>query len=537
MATDDETQSRKQDSKRAGGHETVGAQQIDEIDTDQDWSALGKTGYAPMGEGAIGLLTDLYELTMAEGFWKTGRAGMEACFTSFFRENPFGGGYTLVCGTAQIAEMIERFRFSAEDIAYLRTLTAPGGGALFSGEFLDWLADWKPTMDIDAIREGELAFPREPMVRVTGPIIDCLLIEAPLLNLVNFQSLVATKTARVCLAANGRGVAEFGLRRAQGPDGGMSVARASYVGGCASTSNVLAGRHFNIPVSGTHAHSWVMAFPDELSAFRAYAEVSPNNCTLLVDTYNVVEGVRNAITVGKEMEARGQRLAGIRIDSGDLAALSRKARSMLDEAGLSYVKIVLSNDLDENLIESLISQGAQVDAFGVGTKLATCDPQPYLAGVYKMCAKRMPGQAWQPIMKMSEQVYKRTIPGVQDVRRFRDQQGSPVADMICESDFPLDAPARIVDPLDSMLTFDLPSGGGGSLLCPVVSKGRGVAGFFDGIEGSRARAKASLGSLDCSYRRLLNPNVYPVGIEQSLSELRQAMISKMRGASSTPTWR
>ncbi|MEE8716116.1 MAG: nicotinate phosphoribosyltransferase [Coriobacteriales bacterium] len=500
-------------------------------------TALGTTGYDPTGDEPMGLLTDLYEITMAEGFWRTGRLDTQACFTSFFRENPFGGGYTLVCGTAQVAEMVERFRYSREDVEYLRTLSAPGGGPLFSGEFLDWLVDWRPTMDIDAIQEGELAFPREPLVRVTGPIIDCVLIEAPLLNLVNFQSLVATKTARVCLAAGGRGVAEFGLRRAQGVDGGMSVARASYVGGCSSTSNVLAGRHYGIPVSGTHAHSWVMAFPDELSAFRAYAEVSPNNCTLLVDTYDAIEGVRNAITVGKEMEARGQRLAGIRIDSGDLASLSRRARAMLDEAGLNYVKIVLSNDLDENLIESLIGQGAQVDAFGVGTKLATCAPQPYLAGVYKMCAKRLPGQDWQPIMKMSEQVYKRTIPGVQDVRRFYDGQGSPVADMICSQDFPSDVAARIVDPLDSMLTFDLPAAGGRSLLRPLVRHGHGVEGFFDGVEGSRQRARASLGSLDCAYRRLLNPNVYPVGIEQSLSELRQRMISEVRGSAATPTWR
>ncbi len=495
------------------------------------------TGYEPNGEKTVGLLTDLYELTMAEGYWRGGLRDMETCFVSFFRENPFDGGFALVCGTGQIAELIEKFRYTAEDIAYLRGLTAPGGGPLLSGEFLDWLADWRPRLAIDAIREGDLAFPREPVVRVMGPVIDCQLIEAPLLNLVNFQTLVATKTARVCIAADGRGVAEFGLRRAQGADGSLSVARASYVGGCSSTSNVLAGERFGIPVSGTHAHAWVMAFPDELAAFRAYAEVSPRNCTLLVDTYDVIQGVRNAITVGKEMEGRGERLAGIRIDSGDLASLSRTARSMLDDAGLSYVKIVLSNDLDENLIESLLAQGAQVDAFGVGTKLATCAPQPFLSGVYKMSAKRMPGQQWQPVMKVSEQVYKRTIPGVQDLRRYRDASGRPIADMICERDFPTDVPARMIDPLDVMLTRDLPATGGERVLAPVVRDGAAVEGAWDGIEASRARARESLASLDPACRRFLNPPVYPVGIEQSLSDLRQAMIARVRGASRTPSWR
>lgn len=497
------------------------------------------THYDPNCGKPMGLLTDLYELTMAQGFWHTGLSSMQTSFTSFFRENPFEGGYTLVCGTGHIGELIGRFHYSEDDIAYLRDLKAPGGGAVFSPGFLDWLAQWRPRVDIDAMPEGELAFPREPVLRVTGPVIDCQIIESALLNIVNFQSLVATKTARICLAAEGRGVAEYGLRRAQGVDGAMSVARASYVGGCSSTSNVLAGSRFGIPVSGTHAHAWVMAFPDELAAFRAFAEVSPNNCTLLVDTYNVVDGVRNAITVGKEMEARGQRLQGIRIDSGDLAALSQMARQMLDAAGLDYVGIILSNDLDESLIESLIRQGAQAQAFGVGTKLATCSPKPYLSGVYKMSAKRPDEDTpWQPVMKMSEQVYKRTIPGLQEAWRFSTSDGTPVADMICQEGFTQLGPVRIVDPLDPLLTFDVPQDlECRPLLKPLVRQGSCVDSGAGGLEAARARAMQSLDRLGSAYRRLMNPNVYPVGLESSLSALQQQMVADMRTGAATTTWR
>ena len=457
-------------------------------------SAMRASSFEPDGQEKIGLLTDLYELTMAEGYWRSGLAEMEACFTAFFRENPYGGGFTLVCGTSQLASLVENFHYSQADIAYLRNLQAPAGGPLFSAEFLEWLADWRPRVTIDALRDGDLAFPREPVVRVCGPIIDCQLLESPLLNLVNFETLVATKAARVCLSAQGRPVAEFGLRRAQGPDGALSASRAAYVGGCASTSNLLAAKRYGIPASGTHAHAWVMAFPDELSAFRAYAQVSPNNCTLLVDTYDVMGGVDNAIIVGKEMEQRGQRLAAIRIDSGDLCALSQRARAKLDEAGLPYVKIIVSNDLDEHLIESLFLQGARVDGFGVGTKLVTCFDQPALSGVYKLSAKRMPGQEWTPVLKVSEQVYKRTIPGVQDVRRFFDETGTPVADMICSQDFPHDAQATIVDVNDPLLTRSIEGLRCQDMLCPVTVGGLRAAEPED-LACARARAAANIATL------------------------------------------
>ena len=263
------------------------------------------------------LLTDLYQLTMAQGYWETGQGDTQACFHMYFRDYPFKGGYAIACGMAQLADLVDEFSFSDEDVAYLGSLDAPGGGKLFKPEFLDYLRTFELRVDIDAVLEGTVVFPHEPLVRVTGPIMDCQLIETALLNCVNFETLIATKAARVCLAAQAP-VAEFGLRRAQGAGGGLWASRAAVVGGCASTSNVLAGKLFDIPVSGTHAHSWVMSFPDELTAFRAYAEAFPKNCVLLVDTYDVEQGIKNAITVGLEMRERGERLSGIRIDSGDL---------------------------------------------------------------------------------------------------------------------------------------------------------------------------------------------------------------------------
>jgi nicotinate phosphoribosyltransferase len=504
---------------------------------DRACSAAERTAsFEPDGERELGLLTDLYEISMAEGYWKSGLANMEACFCAFFRENPYGGGFTLVCGTGQLASLVEKFRYGPEAIAYLRGLSAPGGGPMFSGAFLDWLADWRPRLTIDALREGDLAFPREPVVRVTGPVIDCQLIESALLNVVNFETLVATKAARVCLAAAGRPVAEFGLRRAQGPDGALSAARAAYVGGCASTSNVLAAERYDIPVSGTHAHSWIMAFPDELTAFRAYAAAAPKNCTLLVDTYDVVHGVENAIVVAKEMEAAGERLAGVRIDSGDLCALSQRARAMLDAAGLAYVKVIVSNDLDEHLIESLLSQGARIDGFGVGTKLVTCFDQPALSGVYKMSAKRMPGQEWTPVLKVSEQVYKRTIPGFQDLRRYVDEHGAPVADMICDASFPDDAVPTIVDVNDPLLTSVVEGYRFERMLHPVTVCGVRAAAP-EPLSAARDRARENLAHLAPACRRFLNPQVYMVGIEQGLSELRQSMVARARSAQLDRTWR
>ena len=480
------------------------------------------------------LNTDLYELTMAQGFWESGLAGTEACFNAFFRESPFGGGYAVACGMGQIAELVENFVFTDEDIEFLAGVRAPGGGPMFKRGFLEYLRDHHLDLTIEAVPEGELVFPREPMVRVMGPIIDCQLVETALLNLVNFQTLVATKCARVVRAAEGHPVSDFGLRRAQGPDGGLAVARASYIAGAASTSNVLAGKIYGIPVFGTHAHSWVMAFPSEIEAFRAFAKSSPKNCVLLLDTYDVRQGIRNAITVAKEMEEAGERLAAIRIDSGDLAKLSKETRAAFDEAGLPYVKISVSNDLDEYTIQSLFAQGAPIDSFGVGTKLATCDPQPSLGGVYKLSAVRSGAdEPWTPVIKLSEQAYKRTIPGVQRVLRYYDDADCPTGDMICLEGAPVEDSAHMLDILDTYASYDL-AGTPRDLLEKIVDHGSRTR-EPDGIEVARDRCRNALMHLDPAVARFLNPQAYPVGLELGLARLRHDLAHEERAGSGRPT--
>src|SRR3954470_14085901 len=303
--------------------------------------------------GSLALLTDLYQLTMACGYWKAGHSEREAVFHLTYRRPPFGGGYAIAAGIAPALEYLKRFHFTADDLAYLATLRDSEDKPLFPPAFLTYLGDLKFTCSVDAIPEGSLVFPHEPIVRVRGPILQAQLVETPLLTLVNFQSLIATKASRIVQAARGQNVLEFGLRRAQGIDGGIGASRAAYIGGVSATSNVLAGKLLGIPVRGTHAHSWVMFHGDEISAFRAYADALPGNCTFLVDTYDTLDGVRNAITVGTELRARGHELAGIRLDSGDLAHLSIEARRLLDAAGFGKAAIVASNDLDEHLIGSL----------------------------------------------------------------------------------------------------------------------------------------------------------------------------------------
>ncbi|MEE1274985.1 MAG: nicotinate phosphoribosyltransferase [Olegusella sp.] len=480
----------------------------------------------------VALNTDLYELTMAQGFWESGLNQGEACFNAFFRENPFDGGYAVSCGQGQIADLVENFRFDDDALAYLSEVPAPGGGKLFKKGFIDYLRDFRMHVSVWAPREGDIVFPREPMVRVQGPVVDCQLLETALLNLVNFQTLVATKTARVVTAAQGHAVSDFGLRRAQGPDGGLAVARASYIGGAASTSNVLAGKIYGIPVFGTHAHSWVMAFPTELDAFRAFAKSFPKNCVLLLDTYDVHQGIQNAITVAKEMEEAGERLAAIRIDSGDLAKLTKETREAFDAAGLPYVKISASNDLDEYTIQSLFAQGAPIDSFGVGTKLATCDPQPSLGGVYKLSAVRQtPDDPWSPVIKLSEQAYKRTIPGIQHVRRFLDEAGRPVGDQIVDDSVATADGATIaVDVLDSLTTYDFAGLDSYELLEQIVDNGVRTK-EPDSIQVAKERCRDSLMRLDPAMKRFLNPQIYPMGMEPGLAKLRHDLTRKERKAS------
>lgn len=475
------------------------------------------------------LLTDLYQLTMAQGYWENGKDD-EACFHMYFRDYPFEGGYAVACGMSQLADLVDGFRFTEDDRAYLASLPAPGGGLLFKREFLDSLADFSLTVDIDAVAEGTVVFPHEPLVRVTGPIMQCQLIETALLNCVNFQTLIATKAARVCFAAQ-TPVAEFGLRRAQGAGGGLWASRAAVVGGCASTSNVLAGKLFGVPVSGTHAHSWVMSFPDELSSFRAYAAAFPKNCVLLVDTYDVKQGIENAITVGLEMRERGERLAGIRIDSGDLAWLTKMARARLDEAGLSDCGIVLSNDLDERTIQSIRDEGAQVTSWGVGTKLACAYDQPTLGGVYKLSATRAVGASeWKDRLKISESAAKLTVPGVLDVRRYFHDDGRVAGDMVFDVNRGIQPREVIVDPGDDLRQKQLRGKRSETLLRPLARSGKTVLSdeHRDAL-AAQARAREGLATLDESQKRMLNPHTYPVGLEYGLFERRRDLVVQLRG--------
>ena len=475
-----------------------------------------------------GLFTDLYQLTMAQGYFKAGVTETEACFHLSFRDNPFGSGYSLGCGLEQALDYVEALSFSAGDVAYLATLTGNDGGPLFDTEFLTYLESFRFDGDVDAIPEGTVVFPHEPLLRVTAPIAACQIAETALLNIINFQTLVATKAARVCQAAGGDPVVEFGLRRAQGPDGGLSAARAAFVGGCAGTSNVLAGSVFGIPVSGTHAHSWVMLFASEAEAFRAYADALPNNATFLVDTYDTLAGVRRAAGEGRRLRERGYEIIGVRIDSGDLAWLSRQARTILDEAGFPEARIVASNELDEHLIASLKDQGAAIDFWGVGTKLVTAYDQPALGGVYKLSAIRTPGGEWEPRIKVSEQTGKVTTPGVLGVRRYFDEAGALAGDMIYDVNRPPGDEPQMIDPADPIRRKRFaPGQRAEELLVPVVRAGERV---YESpvLPAIAERAQAQLSALDPSVKRFLNPHSYPVGLERSVHTHRIRMIVQAR---------
>jgi nicotinate phosphoribosyltransferase len=364
------------------------------------------------------LLTDFYQLTMAYGYWRLGMAERESVFHLFFRRLPFSANYVIHCGLEAVIDYLRHWQFSAEELAYLEKLPDAKGQRLFSTEFLDYLSRLRFTGDLYAIPEGQLVFPNEPMLRVQAPILQAQLIETALVNLTSFASLIATKASRVCAAAQNDSVLEFGLRRAQGPDGGLTASRAAYVGGCQSVSNTLAAMLYQIPPVGTMAHSWVMAFADEITAFEKFSQVFAGNTVLLVDTYDSVAGVHHAIEIGKQLRANGNELLGIRLDSGDLNDLSRKARELLDRADFREVKIVASGDLDEERIAHLKAQGAPIDIWGVGTRLTTGWSQPALDAAYKLAAIRDEQGHWQYKIKRSNDPSKTTSPGIQQVRRF-----------------------------------------------------------------------------------------------------------------------
>jgi nicotinate phosphoribosyltransferase len=480
---------------------------------------------------SLALLTDLYQLTMAYGYWKLGVGAREAVFHLSFRKHPFNSGFTIACGLHAVIDYLRSLRFDDSDVQYLASLTGNNGRPLFEAGFLDHLRQMRFECDVDAVPEGTVVFPHEPLVRVRGPILQAQIIETPLLTLTNFQTLIATKSARICLAARGEPVLEFGLRRAQGIDGGVSASRSAYVGGAAATSNLLAGKLYGIPVRGTHAHSWVMSFDNELDAFEGYADVLPNNCVFLVDTYDTLQGVRHAVEVGRKLRAQGHEMIGIRLDSGDLAWLSIEARRILDAGGFPDARILASNDLDEHIINSLKEQGARIGVWGVGTKLATAYDQPALGGVYKLSALRDQGGRWQYKLKLSEQAAKISNPGVLQVRRFRSPAaaGEFIADAIYDEELGLTPPPTIVDPLDPTRRRAIGADAAHEDLLVPVFRGGKLVYDIPTLDAVRARARQQLAGFHAGIKRFVNPHQYPVGLERRLHELKTDLILKARG--------
>ena len=472
------------------------------------------------------LLTDLYELTMMQGYFKEKNANETVIFDMFYRNNPHGNGFAICAGLAQVIEYIENLRFSPEDIEYLRSLS------LFDEDFLEYLKDFSFTGDIYAIPEGTVVFPREPLVKVIAPIMQAQLIETALLNLINHQSLMATKAGRIVQAARGDGVMEFGLRRAQGPDAGTYGARAAMIAGCIGTSNVLCGKLFDVPVKGTHAHSWIMSFPDELTAFRTYAKLYPSACILLVDTYDTLNsGIPNAIKVFTEMKEAGIPLTfyGIRLDSGDLAYLSKKAKKMLDAAGFTDAVISASNDLDEYLIDSLKMQGAAINSWGVGTNLITSKDCPSFGGVYKLAAimDKAAGQ-FIPKIKLSENAEKITNPGNKTIQRIYDKEtGKIIADLICLVDEKYDTNNSLLlfDPIETWKKTLLAPGTYTlrELLVPVFKEGKCVY-QSPKVMDIREYCKKELDTLWDESRRLMNPHTVHVDLSNELWHMKNQLL-------------
>lgn len=467
------------------------------------------------------LLTDLYELTMLAGYLEEGMNDIPAVFDLFFRHNPFNGGYAVFAGLDTALSYLENLQFTDEDLSYLKGL------GLFKGRFLDFLHDFHFHGNVTAPPEGTAVFPNEPLLTVEGSLAEAQFVETALLNIINFQTLVATKAARINHAAAGGTVIEFGLRRAQGPDGGISEARAAYVGGIRSTSNVQAGKVFAIPVRGTHAHSWIMAFPDELAAFRTYARVFPDNCILLVDTYDTLKsGIPNAITVGRELAAKGKSLLGVRLDSGDLSYLSRESRRMLDEAGLTGVKIVASNELDEYVISSICEDGGKVDIYGVGTRLATCAGEGggALGGVYKLV--KADGQ---PKLKVTSDIAKATLPDHKRLLRAVNPDGYFIQDIICLADEEVRPGDTVFDPANPLQHVELPRDAVlRDIRLVMMENGRRTAERRETLDEMADRTALQLNKLPQGCLRFINPHRYKVSISQRLRDLRQLLSEEVR---------
>lgn len=474
---------------------------------------------------SLTLLTDLYQLTMVYGFWKAGIAERQAVFHLNFRRWPFKGGFAIAAGLETAIRFIEAMRFTASDLRYLGSLNDSEKQPLFEPAFLEFLSRFSFSCELDALEEGTLVFPEEPLLRVKGPLWQAQLMESPLLNLINFQTLIATKAARICLAAESDSVIEFGMRRAQGIDGAISASRAAYIGGCVATSDVIAGKLFSIPVRGTHAHSWVMAFEEEREAFERFADVMPNNCILLIDTYNSIEGVKKAIAVAESLKQRGYQMIGVRLDSGDLARLSIEIRRMLDAAGFPEMQIMASNELDEYLIRDLKQQGARIDLWGVGTNLVTGKDQPALDGVYKLSAIQDAKGIWHHRLKLSDQTAKVTNPGIMQVRRFFNGT-SYVGDVILDELLRCKEPYTLVNSLDPNEEIKL-SGQSEELLKPIFRNGRLVYSLPE-ISCIQARTARELQRLPSAMKRFTNPQPYLTGLEKTFYQKKIQLIQQLR---------
>lgn len=470
------------------------------------------------------LLTDLYELTMVAGYLEQGKAEETATFDLYFRRNPFRGGYAIAAGLQPAIESILGMRFAPEDLDFLSSLRTSTGRPVFSEAALGYFSNFRFGGNVRAIMEGSVVFPNEPMVQVSGRLPECQIVESVLLCHINFQTLVATKAARMWEASNHGTVVEFGLRRAQGPDGALSACRAAYIGGAEATSNVLGAALYQFPTRGTHAHSWIQSFKTEIEAFRCYASSFPDDCVLLVDTYDVLKsGLPNAIQIAKELEEQGYRLNGIRIDSGDLAFLSQRAREMLDQEGLSYVRIVASNELDEYIISEIISEGGRIDVWGVGTNLVTGNGEEgcALGGVYKMVEHNGRSK-----IKLSNNPEKMTNPGVKRVMRYYSHEGLMEADALAHG---LETPdcrgTLIIDPNNPLRRKKIHAEACEELLMDVVAKGE-IIYRFPSLEEIRARRKDQLVHLHESYRRLHNPHEYKVGLTFALWQQKEQMLNQ-----------
>lgn len=479
-----------------------------------------------MDQRNLTLLTDLYELTMMQGYFKEKDANETVIFDAFYRSNPDGNAFAVCVGLEQVIEYIENLHFEPEDVSYLRST------GLFDEDFLNYLLQFKFSGDIYAIPEGTVVFPREPLIKVIAPIMEAQLVETAILNIINHQSLIATKTSRIVYAARGDGIMEFGLRRAQGPDAGIYGARAAMIAGCIGTSNVLAGQLFDVPIRGTHAHSWIMSFPDELTAFRTYAKLYPSACILLVDTYDTLNsGVPNAIRVFQEMKKAGIPLTayGIRLDSGDLAYLSKKAKKMLDAAGFTDAVISASNDLDENLIYSLKNQGAAINSWGVGTNLITSKDCPSFGGVYKLAAiKDKKTGEFIPKIKLSENTEKVTNPGNKTIQRiYEKESGKVIADLIClvEERFDEREPLLLFDPVETWKKTRLAPGSYTmrELLIPVFRDGVCIYHSPKVME-LRDYCAGEQDTLWDESRRLVNPHEIHVDLSHQLWQMKNQLL-------------